>query len=283
MGFEIVTLMENGALSDCLAAEHGLSLLIRGEGRRILYDTGASPRFLKNAEDLGEDLAPLDALVFSHGHYDHTGGAAALLTAPVRPGAVYWGRDFFAPRRSRKRDGLMDIGAAVSPAAFAEIPCRQVGQEPVAAGPGIWLLSGFVSQQPMEGPVPGLLRQTDRGLEPDEFGDEVAVVLETDRELALISGCSHVGILSMCSQVSRRFGRPVTVFVGGTHLMDAEEERIRFTCERLRQWGVRRLGACHCSGERAAAYFTAHFPGFFANHTGSRVTIEGRPVERTLE
>ena len=277
MGFEVVTLIENGTLSDCLAAEHGLSLLIRGEGQRILYDTGASPRFLKNAADLGEPLEPLDALVFSHGHYDHTGGAAALLTVPVRPGGIYLGRDFFAPRRSRKQDGLMDIGAAVSPAAFAGLPCHQVEEEPVALGPGIWLLSGFYSDQEMEGPVASLLRQTDQGLVPDAFGDEVAVVLETDQELALISGCSHVGILSMCGQVSRRFGRPVTTFLGGTHLMDAGEGRIRFTCQRLQQLGVKRLGACHCSGERACAYFAAHFPGFFQNHTGSRIAVEGRP------
>ena len=275
MSFEIITLMENSAHRDCLACEHGLSLLIQGEGVRILYDTGASPRFLQNAAALQVPLEPLDALVLSHGHYDHTGGAAALLTAPVRPGAVYLGRDFFTPRYSKKTAGLMDIGAAFTPAALelAGVPCREVGEKPLALGPGIWLLAGFTSTQPFEGPIPSLLRKTPSGPAPDPFGDEVAVVLEAGRELVLLSGCAHVGILSMCDRAARLFGRPVTTFLGGTHLKAAGEERIRHTCEQLKAWGLERLGACHCNGEQAALYFREHFPGFFENHVGSRVTV----------
>ena len=275
MSFEIITLMENGTPRDCLAAEHGLSLLIQGEWLRELYDTGASPRFLKNAAALQVPLKPLDALVFSHGHYDHTGGAAALLTAPVRPGAIYLGEGFFTTRYSKKQDGLMEIGAAVSRAALegAGVPCRQVREEPVSLGKGLWLLSGFTPTQPFEGPIPTLLRQEETGLIPDPFGDEVAVVLEAGRELALISGCSHVGILSMCHRVAQQFGRPVTTFIGGTHLMAAGEERIAHTCAQLKEWGLERLGACHCNGERAAVYFQEHFPGFFQNHVGTRVTV----------
>ena len=125
MAFRIPTLMENQALTDCLTQEHGLSLLVEGENCRILYDTGASPMFLKNAAELGEVLEPLDALVLSHGHYDHTGGVAALLTGRSRPASVYLGRNFFGPRYSRKKDGLKEIGAPFEPEAVsgAGIPC----------------------------------------------------------------------------------------------------------------------------------------------------------------
>ena len=276
MGFQITTLMENSALRDCLAAEHGLSLLIEGAGYRLLYDTGASPRFLKNAASLGVELSPLDALVLSHGHYDHTGGVAALLTGPVRPGAVYLGRDFFGERYSRKKEGDMEIGAAFHPGALAQsgIPCHEVGETPVALAPGVWLMSGFTATEALEGPIPTLLRDAGGSRVPDVFRDEVAVVLEGERELALVSGCSHVGILSMCRRVREQFGRPVTTFLGGTHLMAAGEERIVRTCAQLQAWGMQRLGACHCNGDQAAAYFQAHFPGFFQNHAGSRVTVE---------
>ena len=53
MGYKITTLMENHALKECLAAEHGLSLLVEGEGFRVLYDTGSTGLFLQNAEILG--------------------------------------------------------------------------------------------------------------------------------------------------------------------------------------------------------------------------------------
>ena len=64
--FTILTLMENTAPTDCLAAEHGLSLLIEGGGRRVLYDTGGSPRFMQNAGALGAGLLGLDALNFAN-------------------------------------------------------------------------------------------------------------------------------------------------------------------------------------------------------------------------
>ena len=276
MAFTILTLMENTTGRDCLACEHGLSLLIEGAGRRVLYDTGGSPRFLQNAGTLGADLADLDALVFSHGHYDHTGGAAALLEQSRPPKRVWLGRNFFQPRCSREQDGLMDISPLLEESWItrAGIPCHVVGEEPVKLGEGMWLVSGFTRGEPIETPSPRLLRRRNGRLEVDTFEDEVAVVLKTPSHLALVSGCSQVGVLNMCRRVEELFGRPVTDFVGGTHLMHAGDERIEATCRLLRERGVRRLGACHCSGERAREYFAAHFPGFFSNRVGTRVDIE---------
>lgn len=276
MSFTILTLMENTTGRDCLACEHGLSLLIEGAGRRVLYDTGGSPRFLQNAGTLGVDLTDLDALVFSHGHYDHTGGAAALLERDCPPKGVWLGRNFFQPRYARETDGLMDISAALEESwiARAGIPCYVVGEEPVKLGEGMWLVSGFTQGEPVENPSPRLLRRRNGQMEVDTFEDEVAVVLKTSSHLVLVSGCSHVGVLNMCRRVEELFGRPVTDFVGGTHLMNAGDERIEATCRLLRERGVRRLGACHCSGERARSYFADHFPGFFSNQVGTRVAIE---------
>ena len=54
----------------------------------------------------------------------------------------------------------------------------------------------------------------------------------------------------------------------------ADNARIRYTCDCLRERGMIRLGACHCSGPRASEYFQEHFPGFFLNNVGSRVEVE---------
>jgi len=275
MAFRITTLMENTAPRDCLAAEHGLSLLIEGGGRKVLYDTGASPRFLLNAKSLGVDLTGLDALVLSHGHYDHTGGVSALLEEQ-RPASIYLGPNFFQERFSQKKDGLLDISAVVHEDALTQsgIPCRVVGAEPIALGEGIWLVSGFSSTEELERPSPRMIRRVGGQLVTDRFEDEVAVVLELRDGMALVSGCSHVGILSMCRRVEELFGRPVTTFLGGTHLMAANDARIQETCDRLRSRGMLRLGACHCNGEAASLYFEEHFPGFFRNNVASKVELE---------
>ena len=276
MPFTITPLVENTTASPCLAPEHGLSIFVEGNGKKILYDTGPSPRFLLNAKALSADLDDLDAIVLSHGHYDHTGGTTALLARGRGPKAVYVGKGFFKERYSRKGDDLLELSATVEARAISHegIPCVEVGDEPMPLGPGVWLLSGFVSTDEQETANPNSVYRDHDQFKVDQFEDEVVLVLETGEGLAMISGCSHVGILSICRRVEEIFEQKVVCFIGGTHLMNAGDSRIAHTCRRLREMGIRRLGACHCNGERASAYFKENFPGYFENQTGTRVVLE---------
>lgn len=60
---KIVTLMENTACDETLAAEHGLSLYIETGAHTILFDAGASGAFVDNAEKLGVDLTDRKSVV----------------------------------------------------------------------------------------------------------------------------------------------------------------------------------------------------------------------------
>jgi metal-dependent hydrolase (beta-lactamase superfamily II) len=77
---EVTVLVDNTALFDRMfVAEHGFSVYIEAEGKRILFDTGYSDAFLKNAQKMKIDLFDLDYIVLSHGHFDHPGGLWHLL------------------------------------------------------------------------------------------------------------------------------------------------------------------------------------------------------------
>ena len=56
MNYKITTLAENSVYGKGLQGEHGLSLLVEAGEHKVLFDTGASDLFLRNARLLGLDL-----------------------------------------------------------------------------------------------------------------------------------------------------------------------------------------------------------------------------------
>lgn len=65
----LTVLTDNNSIIDSyFLAEPALSFFIESEGKRILFDTGYSDVFLKNAEKFGLNLLDIDFLVLSHGH-----------------------------------------------------------------------------------------------------------------------------------------------------------------------------------------------------------------------
>ena len=97
MGYKITTLVENCVYGRKLQAEHGLSLYIETSGHRLLFDTGASDLFIRNARLLHIDLQKVDYLILSHGHSDHTGGLRYFLELNTQA-TVVCKREIFSPK-----------------------------------------------------------------------------------------------------------------------------------------------------------------------------------------
>ncbi len=73
MNYKITTLAENSVYGKGLQGEHGLSLLVEAGEHKVLFDTGASDLFIRNARLMGVDLTDVEFVILSHGHRDHTG------------------------------------------------------------------------------------------------------------------------------------------------------------------------------------------------------------------
>ena len=71
---KLTVLTENTANKRGVLGEHGLSVLIEAQGKKLLFDTGQSGVYAHNAKRLGVRLDDIDAVILSHGHYDHAGG-----------------------------------------------------------------------------------------------------------------------------------------------------------------------------------------------------------------
>ena len=76
---KITALVENVSLTDEIQSEHGLSLYIETEEKKILFDMGQTDLFADNAEKLEIDLSQEELAILSHGHYDHGGGMKRFL------------------------------------------------------------------------------------------------------------------------------------------------------------------------------------------------------------
>ena len=108
---------------------------------------------------------------------------------------------------------------------------------------------------------PGLVRQAGESRSPDEFLDDLSLVLETDRGLVVLVGCGHRGIINHLLHACEVTGRDdIHAVIGGAHLYRASPERVDRTIEELRKLRVQQLVLGHCTGYGAIARLQSAFP-----------------------
>lgn len=266
----ITALMDNKPTENkALIAEHGLSLYVEYEGRRILFDCGSGANPQHNAHRLGVNLTDLDAVVISHSHYDHAAGFRDLAENGKGSCQLFTGPRFFEPKYAVDGVRYTDLSAGFDRAFLREqgVNHHEVdGLQEIF--PGVYLISNFPRVHDFE-KIPGrFVRRTPEGFVTDDFGDEVCMALRVEGGLAVLVGCSHPGILNMMTHVSNLLQEPIRAVFGGTHLVEADAGRIELTVERLRAMGLEILGLSHCSGEGADCAIRAN-PNIQGCHLGS--------------
>lgn len=235
-----------------LVNEHGLSYLVEGDHGRFLFDCGSGSNTWYNAHRLGLSLEDLDAVILSHSHYDHAAGYRDLIEYDMGSSLLYTGPHFFEPKFAY--DGLKytDLSAGFDEAFLTEygIARKEVtGITEIA--PGMHLIGSFPRVNSFETIPNRFVRRTENGFIPDDFCDEICMAIDIGGKLVILVGCSHPGILNMVEWVHQALNLPIHAIFGGTHLVEADESRIKTTVERLQAMGVEILGLSHCSGELA--------------------------------
>jgi 7,8-dihydropterin-6-yl-methyl-4-(beta-D-ribofuranosyl)aminobenzene 5'-phosphate synthase len=237
--------------------EWGFSALVDADGHRLLFDTGARPEtVLRNAEELGIDLAAVAEVVLSHHHGDHTGGLLVLRRELAGKNPAALGRAYVAPGifLSRLREGGGESNETIalkapyeaSGGTFVEIA------RPTQIFPGAWLTGPVPRTHPERNWSGNTRVKTAAGLVEDNLPEDMSLVLDTARGLVLVSGCGHAGIINTLEYAQAKIHKaPVFAALGGFHLFPASDEALDWTAEKLRGMGVENLLGAHCTGIEA--------------------------------
>ena len=274
--------MEGGLVFDQPVVQHGFGALVvvrkNGREHRVLFDTGGIPNgIVENMRRLDLSLTDIEAIVLSHGHFDHTTGMDGLARAlgqsnlPVLIHPEFWNRRRLAfPGRepfelpTTSKGALEDAGFEI---VEDEMPSFLLDSS--------LLITGEVDRTtPFERGMPG--QQAFKGGEwvPDPLilDDQALLVNVRDKGLVILTGCGHSGIVNVVRYAKKITGiSEVYAVVGGFHLGGpAFEQIIPETVEALASFDPGVLVPTHCTGFRAIHALAQKMPEAF--HQSSVLT-----------
>ena len=259
-----------------LLGEHGFSCHLQTPAGNFLFDTGGGMTIMNNAELLGIDFTRLQGIMFSHGHFDHTGGLRQVLekTGEI---PIYAHPDLFSKHFSKNSGKMHNIGIP-----WPQVELEELGADfkfsttPQKVTPDL-LLSGEVSRiSKVETGDPNLLSLAEDGTQiTDPLHDDLSLFIHTDKGLVILLGCAHAGLLNIIDHAIKLTGeRKIHMVLGGTHLKFCSEEQMAATLDRLEELDVDLIGASHCTGLRGARMLSERFgQRFFSASVGVEIDI----------
>jgi 7,8-dihydropterin-6-yl-methyl-4-(beta-D-ribofuranosyl)aminobenzene 5'-phosphate synthase len=283
-----------------LISEFGLSMHVesrRGaETRHVLVDFGFTPDALvNNANLVGIDPAALDALVLSHGHYDHFGGLAGFLKQnngklkaklPIYIGGedAFCSREWTAPPvrgdfGALDRKALEGANVAVT---YAEGPALVADHGFTTGHIGQTSFEKLLSPSAMKigvdhgiGCYADKLPEDERtkAVVPDQFRHEIATAFNLKgRGLIVLTSCSHRGVINAIKQAQEASGiSKVHAVIGGFHLAPYKEDYVRDTITALKGIDIDYVIPLHCTGEPFYEMAKAEIPDkLLRSYTGTR-------------
>lgn len=248
-----IALVENTPGKAGCIYEHGLSIYIETRQHRILLDTGASDAFLKNAKVLGINLALVDMLVLSHGHYDHAGGIMDFVKVNPKA-AIYMRQEALQEYYNIKDTGAKYIGVDRQ---ICELPQIVFTKEYEDLDEGVSLFSGVKGRRLWPKGNERLKVLIDGEYQQDSFEHEQSLVIRDQGKSTLISGCAHNGILNILDKYQELYGNVPDHVITGFHmkkngpLSRDEIELVKATAEELKEFKHTSFYSGHCTGEEA--------------------------------
>jgi 7,8-dihydropterin-6-yl-methyl-4-(beta-D-ribofuranosyl)aminobenzene 5'-phosphate synthase len=259
--------------------EWGLALALEsragGDARQILLDFGYTPNaLLNNMEIMRVDGAKTQALIASHGHFDHFGGLIGYLQKyrdrlPAELPLYIGGEDLFCVRKNATgAPGHFADWGVLDRRDLEKYRVRVVSCEQPTVVLGHAFTTGTIQRTSFERVIPNTMVQyfkrsdgvgceipaenAKAGGKPvqDQHVHEHGTCFNVkDRGLVVISSCGHAGIVNTARQAMQASGvKKLHAALGGFHLFPAPEDYIKKTIAELKALDADVIIPMHCSG-----------------------------------
>ena len=258
-------------------ANHGLSLVVKAfrgdQAHAVLFDAGPVEFAVEyNGTRLGIDFASIDAVVLSHGHWDHAGGlpmALDLMKAANggRPIPCYLHPGMFRQRAlPLPGGGLLPIREIPSPDDLAAKGGQPiVTTEPQILLDGMFFVSGEIPRiTSYEKGFPGHKRRSEDGEswedDPLIMDERFLAVHVKEKGVVVFTACSHAGVVNVVKHAQSCFpSNALYAVAGGFHLSGGNEKIIAESVRDIGGFGLKLIAPGHCTGWRAVnALVTAY-------------------------
>jgi 7,8-dihydropterin-6-yl-methyl-4-(beta-D-ribofuranosyl)aminobenzene 5'-phosphate synthase len=217
----ITVVFDNNPYKEGLETGWGFACLIKGAEKTILLDTGKDGlMLLNNMRKLSVDPNSVDGVFLSHIHGDHTGGLSSFL--------------------EKNRDVTVCL-----PKCFSEEFKDKVKEDGAKV---------IEVEQPLE-----ICQNVYSTGQLGRFRKEQSLIVRTDKGLVVVTGCAHPGIVKIVSSAKNLLKDDVLLVIGGFHLEWARKGKVEKRISAFKELGVRYVGPCHCTGEKAKGSFEKHF------------------------
>lgn len=264
---KLTVLVDNCVLlNQNLIGEHGFSVYLEADEYKILFDSGYSDVFIRNAEMLEIDLLNLDYLVLSHGHDDHTWGISQF--SDFRALAIKNGAKVSKPTVvthpetfNKKYDGNKEIGCQYSQDQLLAKFNMKTSREPLWLSKNLVFLGEIPRLNDFEAIKPVCQVCKNNRLEDDYVTEDSALVYNSDHGLIIITGCSHSGICNIIeyAKIVCSSSR-IYLVIGGLHLIAPDEDVLVKTIDYLKQQQIQQIYPCHCTDFSSKIKLAASLP-----------------------
>ena len=238
---KLTVLIDNNTyIDEYYIGEPALSYYIEDENERLLFDTGYSDAFIRNAQAMNIDLSAISTLILSHGHNDHTVGINYLLNQHPDYNELHIG----SPLAEKDVKKMMNLHLTKQPVKVSK-NITFLGEIP--------MMNDFERRHAI-----GVIEEGERS--EDYVMDDSAIVYQGKDGLFIITGCSHSGICNIIEYAKEVCNEQKIVgVIGGFHLFKLSE-RLTRTIDYFQKNGIEELYPCHCVSFKAKAEIHKSIP-----------------------